>query len=301
MRIDKRTNVEEVVNTIKSGSTIAIGGVHYHNSPMIVIRELIRQNVTDLTLIGGFSLSIQIDMLIGAGLVKKVICPYVGFEGYFSPIAPNFRRAAEKNEIEIVELEEGAALYGLKAAAHGLPFHPFQSKVIDETDFPRKSPDIYKKVVSPFDNESYYVVPQIKPDIALLHSQYADQSGNAVYLGAGAVDTTMAEASSRVILTCDDLVPLEWIRQEYIKTHVIGHFITDLVHEWAPTHPCSSHGMYKHDNQHIILYLKHAREGKASFKRYLQKYVFDPKNQRSYVKLIGGKQQLGKLKIDGDY
>ena len=69
MRIDKRKNIEEVVNTIKSGSTIAIGGVHYHNSPMVVIREIIRQNIADLTVIGGFSLSIQIDMLIGAGLV----------------------------------------------------------------------------------------------------------------------------------------------------------------------------------------------------------------------------------------
>ena len=300
MRLDKRKNVEEVVNTIKSGSSIAIGGVHYHNSSMIVIRELIRQNITDLTLIGGFSLSIQIDMLIGAGLVKKVVCPYVGFEGYPTPIAPNFRRAAEKNEIDIVELEEGAALYGLKAAAHGLPFHPFQSNVIDETDFPKKSPDIYKKIQSPFDNKHYYAVPPIKPDIALLHSQYADQSGNAVYLGAASVDSFMAEAARRVILTCDDLVPLEWIRQEYVRTHVIGHFIGDVIHEWAPTHPCSSHGMYRHDNQHILLYLKHAKEGKKSFQEYLQKYVIEPKNQRSYVKLIGGKQQLLKLRIEGD-
>jgi len=298
MRIDKRQDVKEVVETIKSGSTIAIGGVHYHNSPMLVIRELIRQNVTDLTLIGGFSLSIQIDMLIGAGLVKKVICPYVGFEGY-TGIAPNFRRAAENNEIEIVELEEGASLYGLKAAAHGLPFHPFQSNVIDETDFPIKSPEIYKKVTSPFNNKSYYVVPPIKPDIALLHTQYADMSGNAIYLGAGSVDTTLAEASDRVIMTCDDLVPLGWIKQEYVRTHVIGHFITDLIHEWAPTHPCSSHGIYKHDSQHIQLYLKHAKEGKESFQEYLKKYVLEPKNQRWYIKLIGGKQQLEKLKVEG--
>ena len=298
MRTDKRQNVEEVVSTIKAGSKIAIGGVHYHNSPMIVIRELIRQNVTDLTVIGGFSLSIQIDMLIGAGLVKKVICPYVGFEQY-TGIGPNYRRAAEKNDIEIVELDEGAALYGLKAAAHGLPFHPFQSKVIDETDFPKKSPEIYKKVLSPFDNEQYYAVPPLKPDIALLHSQYADISGNAVYLGAASVDSLMAEASNRVILTCDDIVPLEWIRQEYVRTHVISHFITDVVHEWAPTHPCSSHGFFKHDSQHLKLYIKRAKEGDKSFKEYLQKYVLDPKNQRSYVKLIGGKQQLNKLKIEG--
>lgn len=301
MRANKKKSVEEVVDTIKSGSTIAIGGVHYHNSPMIIIRELIRQNITDLTLIGGFSLSIQIDMLIGAGLVKKLISPYVGFEGYSPPIGPNFRRAVENNELDIVELEEGAALYGLKAAAHGLPFHPFQSNVIEETDFPKKSPDIYKKVVSPFDNQTYYAVPPLKPDISLLHSQYADISGNAVYLGAGSVDTIMAEASNRVILTCDDLVPLEWIQQEYVRTHVIGYFITDVVHEWAPTHPCSSHGIYKHDSQHLKLYLKHASEGKASFQEYLKKYVLEPKNQRSYIKLIGGKQQLGKLKVDGDF
>ena len=299
MRIDKRKNIEEVVNTIKSGSTIAIGGVHYHNSPMVVIREIIRQNIADLTVIGGFSLSIQIDMLIGAGLVKKVICPYVGFEGYNPSIAPNFRRAAEKNEIEIVELDEGAALYGLKAAAHGLPFHPFQDNVIDQTDFPKKSPEIYKKIVSPFDNKEYYVVPPLKPDITLLHSQYADLSGNAVYLGAGSVDTVMAEASNRVILTCDEMVPLDWIRQEYVRTHVIGYFITEVIDEWAPTHPCSSHGIYRHDSQHLKLYLKYAKDGKQAFQEYLKKFVLEPKNQRSYIKLIGGKQQLGKLKLDG--
>jgi glutaconate CoA-transferase subunit A len=237
-------------------------------------------------------------MLIGAGLVKKVICPYVGFENY-TGIGPNFRRAAEKNEIEIVEVEEGAALYGLKAAAHGLPFHPFQSNVIEGTDFPKKSPEFYKQVVSPFDNQTYFVVPPIKPDMAILHSQYADMSGNAVYLGAGSVDTLMAEASNRVILTCDDMVPLQWIQQEYVRTHVIGHFITEVVNEWAPTHPCSSHGVYKHDSQHINLYIKHAKEGQDSFNEYLEKFVLEPKSQRSYIKLIGGKRQLEKLKLSG--
>ena len=57
--------------------------------------------------------------------------------------------------------------------------------------------------------------------------------------------------------------------------------------------------MYKHDNQHLMLYLKYAKEGEKSFNEYLQKYVIDPKNQRSYVKLIGGKQQLIKLRVEG--
>ena len=129
MKIDKRTTITDAVSTIKSGSSIAIGGVHSHNSPMLIIRELIRQNhnereIKKLTIIGGFSLGIQIDMLVGAGLVDTVICPYVGFETFYG-LGPNFRRAVENNEINNIEVEEGGNLYGLQAAAKGLPFHPF--------------------------------------------------------------------------------------------------------------------------------------------------------------------------------
>lgn len=304
MKTDKRTTVMEPVKTIKSGSSIAIGGVHYHNSPMLLIRELIRQNhnereIKDLTIIGGFALGIQIDMLVGAGLVKNVICPYIGLENYYG-LGPNFRRAVEKNEVNVVEIEEGASLYGLQAAAQDLPFLPFPQNTVDQTDFPLISPDLYKTVISPFDGNSYYVVPQLKPDIAFLHSQYADVFGNAIYLGAGSIDATMAEAANKVILTCDEIVPLDWVRQEYVRTHIIGHFVSNVIPEWYPTHPCSSHGMFNHDDDHLKLYVKQAKKSQESFQEYLNKYVLEPKNHRSYLRLIGGKQLITKLKLSGD-
>jgi glutaconate CoA-transferase subunit A len=270
---------------------------------MLIIRELIRQNqqereIKNLTLIGGFSLGIQIDMLVGAGLVGTVICPYIGFESFYG-LGPNFRRAIENNEIKNIEIEEGGSLYGLQAAAKGLPFHPFPGNVIEGTDFPKISPEIYKQIISPFDNSTYYVVPPLKPDIAILHSQYSDVFGNSIYLGAGSIDSTMAEAADRVILTCDEIVPLDWVRQEYVRTHIIGHFVTELIQEWFPTHPCSSHGMYHHDEAFINLYLRHARAGQQSFQEFLEKYVIQPKTHRSYLRLIGGKALITKLKISG--
>ena len=139
----------------------------------------------------------------------------------------------------------------------------------------------------------------MKPDIALIHSQYSDVFGNAVYLGAGSTDSVMAEAADRVILTCDEIVPLEWIRQEYVRTHIIGQFVSEVIPEWFPTHPCSSHGMYNHDSAHINLYLKHSKEGKESFQEFIQKYVLEPKSHRAYLRLIGGKALITKLKVNG--
>ena len=71
---DKREKLETSLDYVKSGSTIAIGGFSLNNSPMALIRELIRKNVTDLTIIGPLPLGMQIDILLGAEIVKKVVC-----------------------------------------------------------------------------------------------------------------------------------------------------------------------------------------------------------------------------------
>ena len=89
-------------------------------------------------------------MLIAAGCVKKVVSYYAG-GGFGVPVAPAFRHAAERGEIEIWECEEGILTAGLQAAAQLLPFLPWRGGV--GTSLPEVNPDL-KVFTDPINGEN---------------------------------------------------------------------------------------------------------------------------------------------------
>ena len=103
------TGEDEAAGLIKNGDVIIVGGFGTVNHPMPIIRALIRRKVKDLTVIGAATAGLEIDLLIGAGAVRKVIAPYVGAELY-APIGHCFRRAAESGEVEVYETTRISAL-----------------------------------------------------------------------------------------------------------------------------------------------------------------------------------------------
>ena len=80
--------LEEAIAQIENGMTVAIGGFGADNHPMSAIREMIRQGKKELTILANATAGLEIDLLIGAGCVKKLIAPYVGQEMY-CPIGHN--------------------------------------------------------------------------------------------------------------------------------------------------------------------------------------------------------------------
>ena len=98
-------SVEEAASVIKDGMTVAIGGFGTTNHSMAIIRQIIKNQVKNLTVIGAATSGLEVDLLIGAGCVRKVISPYVG-AGMACPIGHNFRRAVEGKAIEVWECSE---------------------------------------------------------------------------------------------------------------------------------------------------------------------------------------------------
>jgi len=90
-----------------------------HNHSMALVYELIRKGAKDLTIVGLVSAG-DVDILIGAGCVKRVETAYLGLEE-FGP-APNFRRSVERGEIEIAEYSEPVAFERFQCSARGQPF-----------------------------------------------------------------------------------------------------------------------------------------------------------------------------------
>src|SRR6056300_345889 len=120
--MDKRVSARDAISAIESGMTIGIGGWGPRRKPMGLVRELLRSDVTDLTVIayGGA----DVGLLCAAGKVKKLIFAFVSLD--FIPLEPYFRQARQSGAIETMEIDEGMMLLGLRAAAWGMPFMPTQ-------------------------------------------------------------------------------------------------------------------------------------------------------------------------------
>src|SRR5690348_15509203 len=144
-------SVEEAITRLvpdKAGS-LWVGGMHMHNVPMALVRECIRQGKRFETLYAGPSASLAADLLIGAGLVERVVVAYIGFEHL--GLAPAFRRTVEQGsgKPKIVEADSGSLTLALQAGAWGQPFAPLPPG-LEETSLPSASPDFYKAVTDPF-------------------------------------------------------------------------------------------------------------------------------------------------------
>ncbi len=103
---------------LRDGMCVALGGLATACHAMIGVRHMIRRGLRDLTVVGSAVGGLDVDLLIGAGCVRKVICPYVGAEALAS-IGPFYRAAAEREDgtgkrrllyetIRLVRLEIGA-------------------------------------------------------------------------------------------------------------------------------------------------------------------------------------------------
>ena len=80
-------------------ASLALGGLHFHNTPMALVREIIRQAIPIAHLVPPLDGSINADQLIGAGLVREVQLAYVGAEIY--GLAGRFRAAAEAGSVAL--------------------------------------------------------------------------------------------------------------------------------------------------------------------------------------------------------
>ena len=107
---NKVMSAKEVVAQIKDGMTIGIGGWGPRRKPMALVRELLRSDVKDLTVVayGGA----DVGMLCAAGKVKKVVFAFVSLDAI--PLEPYFRAARQAGSIAVSEIDEGHMLLGLR-------------------------------------------------------------------------------------------------------------------------------------------------------------------------------------------
>src|SRR6478672_6726486 len=144
VRSSRVLEIEEAIDLIPAHSeSLWVGGMHMHNVPMALVRECIRQGKRFGTFYAGPSSSLAAELLMGAGVVERVVVGYIGFEQL--GLAPVFRRLVEKGtDIEIIEADPGSMLLGLQAGMAGQPFASLPPG-LESTSLPSTSPGFYKE------------------------------------------------------------------------------------------------------------------------------------------------------------
>lgn len=275
---------EQATALIKDGDTIIVGGFGTVNHPMPILRALIRRGVKNLTVIGAATAGLEIDMMIGAGCVKKVIAPYIGAELH-APIGHCYRRAAENDEIEVYETTEYLLYSQLDAAARGLGFLPWRGGV--GTSLPVLNKD-YVPFNDPINGEPYLAAPALHADWAIIHVGQADVYGNGQHGGARFGDRLLSRAAERVMLTAERIVPNSETRRNPFATSVA---YADVVVE-APygSHPFASHGFYVEDEEAIKGYVEasiaYRKRDMAKWNAYLDTWVKGVPSHRDYLKKL---------------
>ena len=274
----------EAVGRIADGMTVAIGSP----TPMALVRQIIRRGLKDLTVV---DVGLSLDMLIAAGCVRKVVSYYAG-GGFGVPVAPAFRRAAERGEIEVWECEEGILTSGLQAAAQGLPFLPWRGGV--GTSLPEVNPDL-KVFSDPIRGETLLAVPPIKPDVTLLHAAVSDAYGNVQHVGGpGWIDLFMQRAADQTIVQVEKVVANEDIRKDPWATTIAG--ADAIVRLPYGAHPFYSRGYYVQDNAHLKDYLDAstaaAKGDPAALDAYFARYCREPATHADYLEQVGIRRLL---------
>ncbi|MFL5735519.1 MAG: CoA transferase subunit A [Chloroflexia bacterium] len=261
-----------------------VGGMHMHNVPMALVRECIRQGKRFETLYAGPSVSLAAELLLGAGLVDRVLCSYIGFEHL--GLAPVFRRIGESGAVhpEIVDVDGGSLTLALQAGAWGQPFAVLPPS-LETTDLPKGSPGFYRRVTDPFGTGRYLAVEAVRPSVALVHCQQADENGNGIFKGSPFCDRLVALASSTVLMQVEGLVDNNQVLKYPKQTGIPSFEVSAVVPVNFGCHPTSSHRYYNYDDVHLRLYLK-AAATEEGFADYLRDYVLGPEDQEEYMRRV---------------
>jgi glutaconate CoA-transferase subunit A len=272
------TNIVELdalAGMVPAGSKVALP-VDYAGVSMALTRPLIERGCGDLHVVCVPTGGLQVDMLIGAGLVAalETSAMSLGEAGG----APCFGRAAATGSIRMLDATCPAVHAGLIAAQKGVPFLPIRGLI--GTDVLANRPD-WSVIPNPFaeDEDPIVVVPAIVPDVAIFHAPMADRLGN-IWIGRRRELATMAYAARRTLVTVERIEEESLLRNETLAAGVLPSLYVDAV-AVAPrgAAPYGLWGEYAPDSAEIARYAAAART-QEGFRDYMRLPVRRPEAVR---------------------
>ncbi|HEY4191490.1 MAG TPA: CoA-transferase [Mesorhizobium sp.] len=209
---------------VQKGMKIALP-VDYAGVSMAMTSALIESGVGELHIICVPTGGLQVDQLVGAGLVATVETSAVSLGEAGG--APRFNQAVKDGSIRVLDATCPAIHAGLMAAQKGAPFMPMRGLI--GSDILRFRPD-WPVISNPLSEQDDPVVliPALTPDIAIFHAPMADRFGN-VWIGRRRELAAMAYASRQTLVTVERITDENLLASEMTAAGTLPAIYVDAI------------------------------------------------------------------------
>jgi len=164
-----------------------------------------------------------------------------------------------------------------------------------------KLPD--KKLVvvdNPFggwgDASKLVLVPAINPDVTIIHVQKADQQGTSRIEGLTFADVEQVKAARKVIITCEELVETDRLREKPDQNQIPFFCVDAVVPIAFGAYPTACFRHYDYDPVYLNDY-REAAQDENRYQTYLNEFVLGVKDQDELLGLVG-RDRIEKIKAD---
>jgi len=274
--------IEELV---RDGDSVALEGFT-HLIPNAAGHELIRRERRDLTLVR-MTPDLVCDQLIGVGCARKLVFSWGGNPGVGS--LHRLRDAVEQGWPAPLELEEHshagmAAAYA--AGAANLPFGVLRGYA--GTDLARRTR--VEWVTCPFTGEKLAAVPALRPDVGIVHAQQADRRGNIQLWGISGVQKETVLASSRSLVTVEELV--DELKPRPGGIVLPGWAVDAVAVVPGGAHPSYAQGYYDRDNAFYAAWDPISRD-RERFADWMRRHVVETADAAEYRERLAETARAG--------
>lgn len=191
---------------LKDGMTIMFGGFMGVGTPELLVQEIIKSGVTDLTLIGNDTAfpDTGVGPLIANGQVKKVVVSHIGTN-------PETGKRMISGELDVELVPQGTLAERIRSGGAGL------GGFLTPTGVGTVVEENKQKIT--LNNTTYLLELPLKADLAIIQASVADTSGNLIYhLTARNFNPLIALAADTVIAQCEHVIPVGQLAPEAIVT-----------------------------------------------------------------------------------
>jgi len=296
------TAAEAVARFVRPGTTLGMGGQNIGRCPMALTHEIIRQRIGDLTVVG-CNLSIGMDQLVGAGLVRRTESGSGNLERFGTTFC--WRRGIETGTLEHEDYSHLAMVSRFLAGEMGIPFMPTRSMLGSDlltragaATAPTRGERPGKAVVTenPWNpDERVVLVPAMRPDVSIVHVQRSDPIGNVIIEGFATHEPEMMRASRHVIVSCEKLISTDEVRAHPERTSIPFIYVDAVVVQRYGAYPTSTYGYYDYDGDHVTAYQQAARMGSPAIDEYLKMYVWGCRIFDDYLERASDRAALDAL------
>ncbi|BCH27338.1 CoA transferase subunit A [Mesorhizobium sp. L-8-3] len=265
------SDLRKLAKHIEPGMRIALP-VDYAGVSMAMTQPIIEHGAGDLDLVCVPTGGLQVDQLVGAGLVRSVETSAVSLGEAGG--APRFNQAVKDGAIRLRDATCPAIHAGLMAAQKGSPFVPLRGLI--GTDVLRYRDD-WRVIDNPFAGapDPIVLIPAITPDVAVFHAPMADRHGN-VWIGRRRELAAMAYASRTTLVTVERLVEGSLLGNETTAAGTLpALYVTEVAVAQKGAWPYGLWGEYQTDTGEILRYAKAARTAEG-FADYMARAQTEP-------------------------